>query len=80
MFRLYTWVISNQLKTAIMKSLKNGYSIITEEYQPADIAVINTCMTETATGMRARSSTLRRRNPKVKIALIGCQAGPGRRT
>lgn len=68
---------SNQSETAVLRNLfeKNGYSIITED-KPADIAVINTC-TVTEKGDRdARKivNALRRRNPKVKIALIGCQA------
>lgn len=68
---------SNQSETAVLRNLfqKNGYQIIAED-KPSDIAVINTC-TVTEKGDRdARKiiNSIKRRNPKVKIALIGCQA------
>lgn len=68
---------SNQSETAVLRNLfeKNGYKIIPED-KSADIAVINTC-TVTEKGDRDTRkivNALRRRNPEVKIALIGCQA------
>ncbi|MCX5681295.1 MAG: tRNA (N(6)-L-threonylcarbamoyladenosine(37)-C(2))-methylthiotransferase MtaB [Candidatus Omnitrophica bacterium] len=68
---------SNQAETAVLRNLfeQSGYQIIPED-KPSDIAVVNTC-TVTEKGDRDTRkiiSALKRRNPKVKIALIGCQA------
>ena len=68
---------SNQSETAVLRNLfeQNGYKIIPED-RMTDIAVINTCTVTEKGDLDARKiiHRLKRQNPKIKIALIGCQA------
>jgi len=68
---------SNQSETAVLRNLfeQNGYTII-PEFKHSDVAVINTC-TVTEKGDRdARKlvQRIKRSNPNVRVAMIGCQA------
>lgn len=67
----------NQSETAVVqKSFENDGFQIVDFDTPADVSVINTC-TVTENGdadTRRLVSKLRRLNPNVRIALIGCQA------
>ncbi len=67
----------NQSETAVIKQTfqARGYRIVDFD-KPADIVVINTC-TVTENGdadTRRLVNKINRLNPKVKIALVGCQA------
>jgi len=68
---------SNQSETAVLRNLfeQKGYEIAVKK-SAADLAVINTCTVTEKGDQDARKlvQRLRRDNPKIKIALIGCQA------
>lgn len=68
---------SNQSETAVLRNLfqQKGYAVASEK-STADLAVINTCTVTEKGDQDARKlvQRLRRDNPRIKIALIGCQA------
>ncbi len=68
---------SNQSETAILRNLfeQQGYQIV-EENRSSDIAVINTCTVTDKGDRDARKLVhrLKKNNPKVQVAMIGCQA------
>lgn len=68
---------SNQSETAALKNLflQKGY-VVAPANNAADLAVINTCTVTEQGDQDARKlvQRLQRDNPKIKIALIGCQA------
>lgn len=68
----------NQAETAVIRntfSVHGGYRIV-ERFHPSDIVVVNTCtVTENSDAdTRRLVNRLVRLNPRVRIALIGCQA------
>lgn len=67
----------NQYESAVLRNsfAEQGFEVISAK-KPANIAVINTCtVTEKSdTDTRRFINRLIRLNPKVKIALVGCQA------
>jgi len=67
----------NQYETAVLRNLlqSRGYRIV-DATQAADIAVINTCTVTDRSDADARRwiYRLRRLNPHVRIAAVGCQA------
>jgi len=67
----------NQYETAVLRNLflYRGFQIV-DAGQAADIAVINTCTVtdQSDTDTRRWVHRLRRLNPQVRIAAVGCQA------
>ncbi len=67
----------NQAETAALRNIfqARGYRIVDSD-EAADIAVVNTCTVTHKSDMDTRRAVarLRRLNPRVRIALIGCQA------
>lgn len=67
----------NQYETAVIRNTFDsaGYTVVPIE-EPADIVVINTCTVthKSDTDARRFISRLRKLNPNVAVALIGCQA------
>lgn len=67
---------SNQAETHILENLliKHGYSLSDDPHQ-SDLSVINTCTVTEKTDADTRKLVRRivRANPRIRIALIGCQ-------